>query len=282
MRRPARRWRRRRGARDPGRAERRSRRDARIAVECPDLCPRFTARVFEEVTIGPSPLWLAARLLAAGHAADLQRRRHHQLRDAPDRAAAARLRPRPGRRRPADGAPARAGETVEALDGATRTLDDGMVVICDADGPTSIAGIMGGARSEVGDGTTAHAARGGDLGRRERPAHRARARAAQRGLGALREGALARPAARGAGASPSALLDRAVRRAPAARHDRRRRPGPGAAAAGAAPGACRRAARRARSRRERCAQILEALGFDVGAAGDELERRPCRTSAAAT
>ena len=37
-----------------------------IVVECPELCPRFTARVFEEVTIGPSPLWLAARLLAAG------------------------------------------------------------------------------------------------------------------------------------------------------------------------------------------------------------------------
>ena len=37
-----------------------------ITVQCPELCPRFTARVFEDVTIGPSPLWLAARLLAAG------------------------------------------------------------------------------------------------------------------------------------------------------------------------------------------------------------------------
>src|ERR1700724_446033 len=37
-----------------------------VTVECPDLCPRFTARVFEDVAIGPSPLWLAARLLAAG------------------------------------------------------------------------------------------------------------------------------------------------------------------------------------------------------------------------
>ena len=35
-------------------------------VECPDLCPRFTARVFEDVKIGPSPLWLKARLMAAG------------------------------------------------------------------------------------------------------------------------------------------------------------------------------------------------------------------------
>ena len=32
----------------------------------PELCPRFTARVFTDVTIGPSPLWLQARLSAAG------------------------------------------------------------------------------------------------------------------------------------------------------------------------------------------------------------------------
>ena len=35
-----------------------------ITVECPDLCPRFTARVYENVTIGPSPAWLKARLSA--------------------------------------------------------------------------------------------------------------------------------------------------------------------------------------------------------------------------
>ena len=39
---------------------------ASVVVECPDLCPRFTARVFENVTIAPSPPWLAARLTAAG------------------------------------------------------------------------------------------------------------------------------------------------------------------------------------------------------------------------
>ena len=37
-----------------------------ITVESPDLCPRFTARVFEDVKIGPSPPWLKARLMAAG------------------------------------------------------------------------------------------------------------------------------------------------------------------------------------------------------------------------
>ena len=37
-----------------------------IIVEAPDLCPRFTARAFEDVTIGPSPPWLKARLMACG------------------------------------------------------------------------------------------------------------------------------------------------------------------------------------------------------------------------
>jgi phenylalanyl-tRNA synthetase beta chain len=125
-----------------------------ITVACPDLCPRFTARVFEDVTIGPSPPWLAARLLAAGqrpisnvvditnyvmlltgqplHAFDL------------DRVAGGELTVRR----------ARAGDALETLDGSTRSLEEGMVVICDADGPTSLAGIMGGARSEVAEGTT--------------------------------------------------------------------------------------------------------------------------------
>jgi len=125
-----------------------------IEVSCPELCPRFTARVFEDVTIGPSPLWLAARLLAAGmrpisnvvditnytmllsgqpvHAFDL------------DRIAGGHLVVRR----------AGANESVETLDGTTRTLDSETVVIADDDGPTSIAAIMGGARSEVGSGTT--------------------------------------------------------------------------------------------------------------------------------
>jgi phenylalanyl-tRNA synthetase beta chain len=125
-----------------------------ISVECPDLCPRFTARVFEGVTVAPSPPWLVARLSAAGqrsinnvvditnyamlltgqplHAFDL------------DRIAGARLTVRR----------AHDGEPVRTLDGQTRTLDAEMVVIEDADGPTSIAGLMGGARSEVQPGTT--------------------------------------------------------------------------------------------------------------------------------
>jgi phenylalanyl-tRNA synthetase beta chain len=127
---------------------------AEVVVECPDLCPRFTARVFENVTVGPSPLWLKARLSAAGqrpinnvvditnyamlltgqplHAFDL------------DRVAGARLTVRR----------ARDGEQVTTLDGQARVLDGEMVVIEDEQGPTSIAGVMGGERSEVNEHTT--------------------------------------------------------------------------------------------------------------------------------
>ena len=110
--------------------------------------------MFEDVKIGPSPLWLKARLMAAGqrpisnvvditnyvmlltgqplHAFDL------------DRVAGAQLTVRR----------ARDGEQIETLDGQTRTLDSEMVLIEDAEGPTSIAGVMGGARSEVQPDTT--------------------------------------------------------------------------------------------------------------------------------
>jgi phenylalanyl-tRNA synthetase beta chain len=127
---------------------------AEVRVEAPDLCPRFTARVFEDVKIGPSPPWLKARLMAAGqrpinnvvditnyvmllvgsplHAFDF------------DRVAGGVL----VVRRADD------GEQVTTLDGQTRTLDHDMLVIDDADGPTSLAGVMGGERSEVHEGTT--------------------------------------------------------------------------------------------------------------------------------
>jgi phenylalanyl-tRNA synthetase beta chain len=140
-------------ARDPGSLEGEPEGIA-VVVDCPELCPRFTARVFEDVTIGPSPLWLVARVLEAGmrpisNVVDITNYVMH-LSGQPlhafdlDLIAGARLTVR----RALD------GETVETLDGVTRTLDGEMVVICDADGPTSVAGVMGGARSEVGENTT--------------------------------------------------------------------------------------------------------------------------------
>ncbi len=127
---------------------------AAVTVEVPDLCPRFTARVFTDVTIGPSPLWLQARLSAAGqrpinnvvditnyvmlltaqplHAFDLDK--------VPGGALTVRT--------------ASAGEKMTTLDDVERTLDAETVLVCDADGPTGIAGIMGGQVSEVSAATT--------------------------------------------------------------------------------------------------------------------------------
>src|SRR4051794_3856983 len=120
----------------------------------PDICLRFTVRVFEGVKIGPSPLWLKARLTAAGqrpisnvvditnyvmlltgqplHAFDL------------DKVGGGRLHVRR----------AEDGQQMHTLDGVERTLDSSMALISDAGGPTSIAGIMGGEVSEVSDTTT--------------------------------------------------------------------------------------------------------------------------------
>jgi phenylalanyl-tRNA synthetase beta chain len=127
---------------------------AEVRVEAPDLCPRFTARVFEDVQIGPSPAWLKARLMAAGqrpinNAVDITNY-VMLLVGSPlhafdfDRVAGGLL----VVRRAGD------GEQVVTLDGQTRTLDHDMLVIDDADGPTSLAGVMGGERSEVDEGTT--------------------------------------------------------------------------------------------------------------------------------
>jgi phenylalanyl-tRNA synthetase beta chain len=127
---------------------------ASVTVEVPELCPRFTARGFEAVTLGPSPLWLRARLRAVGqrsisnavditnyvmlmtaqplHAFDLDR--------VPGGEIVVRT--------------ARDGEKMPTLDGVERTFDAESVLVCDRDGPTSIAGIMGGQVSEVAETTT--------------------------------------------------------------------------------------------------------------------------------
>ena len=125
-----------------------------VDVRAPELCPRFTARLFEDVTIAPSPLWLKARLMAAGqrpinnvvditnYVMLLTGQPMHAF-DA-DLVAGGTLVVRR----------ARDGETMTTLDDVERRLDAEMCVIDDAEGPTSIAGVMGGARSEVRDSTT--------------------------------------------------------------------------------------------------------------------------------
>jgi phenylalanyl-tRNA synthetase beta chain len=127
---------------------------ASVTVEVPELCPRFTARAFTDVKVGPSPPWLQARLSAAGqrpinnvvditnyvmlltaqplHAFDLDR--------VPDGALTVRT--------------AGEGEKMTTLDGVERAFDTEAVLVCDSRGPSGIAGIMGGQASEVSAKTT--------------------------------------------------------------------------------------------------------------------------------
>jgi phenylalanyl-tRNA synthetase beta chain len=127
---------------------------ASVTVEVPELCPRFSARVFTDVEIGPSPLWLKARLIGAGmrpinNVVDItnyvmlmtsQPLHAFDLAKVPDGAVIVRT--------------AKKGEKMTTLDGAERTFDEDAVLVCDRNGPSGIAGIMGGEVSEVSETTT--------------------------------------------------------------------------------------------------------------------------------
>ena len=130
--------------------------ERQVDVEVEDFegCPRYIGRLFENVRIEPSPLWLKSRLLAAGmrpisnvvditnyvmlalgnplHAFDFETlgggkivvRRAHK------------------------------GETLRTLDGVDRRLEPDDLLIADADRAIALAGIMGGEETEIGEGTT--------------------------------------------------------------------------------------------------------------------------------
>ena len=128
--------------------------DVRIDIEAPDDCPRYVGRIVRGVGVGPSPEWLQRRLQAVGqrpinnivditnyvllelghplHAFDL-----HAL---DQRRIIVRR--------------ARTGETLEMLDGTHCQLDEEMLVIADGTRPQALAGVMGGAHSQVSADTT--------------------------------------------------------------------------------------------------------------------------------
>ena len=127
---------------------------AKIVVEEPELCPRYTARMVRNVKIAPSPAWMRERIRNAGmrpinnvvditnyvmleygqpmHAFDFSCVNNGEIH--------VRL--------------AREGETIQTLDGNERKLSTSMLCICDTDKPVGVAGVMGGANSEI-DGDTA-------------------------------------------------------------------------------------------------------------------------------
>jgi phenylalanyl-tRNA synthetase beta chain len=125
-----------------------------VAIECPDLCPRYVARVIRGVKIGPSPKWLRDRLEAIGitsinnvvdvtnyclmesgqpfHAFDFDKLRGGRI---------------VVRR-------AKANEKIQAIDHNEYSLTSDMCVICDAERPVAVAGVMGGAATEISVSTT--------------------------------------------------------------------------------------------------------------------------------
>jgi phenylalanyl-tRNA synthetase beta chain len=126
---------------------------ASIEIDAPDLCPRYAARIVKDVKIAPSPKWMRDRLKAAGvrpinnivditnyvmlelgqpmHAFDLENLHGSKIivRRAND------------------------GEVMYTLDDQERKLDSSMLVIADAERAVAVAGVMGGANSEVTENT---------------------------------------------------------------------------------------------------------------------------------
>jgi phenylalanyl-tRNA synthetase beta chain len=127
---------------------------ASLAVEAPDRCPRYVARV-ARVTMGPSPEWMARRLRLAGM------RPISNVVDVTNYVLLERGQPLHAFDRSRLGGPgivvrlADAGERMTALDGVEREFTDADLLICDAERvPQAIAGIMGGRTAEVSDDTT--------------------------------------------------------------------------------------------------------------------------------
>lgn len=129
--------------------------DLDVTVEAPELCPRYIGAAVNDVKIAPSPAWMQRRLALVGvnainNVVDITNyvlKEFGQPMHAFDR------------RQLNDGRivvrRARDGEKIVTLDEKEFTLTPENLVICDADRPVALAGIMGGLNSEIRDDTTA-------------------------------------------------------------------------------------------------------------------------------
>ncbi len=124
-----------------------------VRIDDPELCHRFTARIFKDVKIGPSPGWLVERLEAIGersinNVADITNFVMHELGQPMhafdrDKLSEGRIVVRR----------AEADEIITTLDEAERKLDHSVLCICDAEKPAAVAGIMGGSESSITEQT---------------------------------------------------------------------------------------------------------------------------------
>ena len=130
-----------------------------VAIDDAELCQRYTARVVRNVKIGPSPEWLARRVIAAGsrpinNVVDVTNYVMYLTGQPLPAFDLGKLAERDGKRHIVVRA-AHEGEKLETLDGVERTLTPDMAVITD-DGQTAVAlaGVMGGMNSEIDENTT--------------------------------------------------------------------------------------------------------------------------------
>ena len=124
-----------------------------VEIENPADCARYVARLIEGVEVGPSPDWMQNRLIACGvrpinNVVDVSNYVMLELGQPLhcfdfDRISGAQISVRR----------ARQGEKLTTLDEIERELSPEMLAICDENGPVAIAGVMGGANSEVTDAT---------------------------------------------------------------------------------------------------------------------------------
>lgn len=130
-----------------------------VAIDDAELCQRYTARVVRNVKIGPSPEWLARRVIAAGsrpinNVVDVTNYVMYLTGQPLHAFDLGKLTERDGKRHIVVRA-AHEGEKLETLDGVERTLTPDMAVITD-DGKCAVAlaGVMGGMNSEIDENTT--------------------------------------------------------------------------------------------------------------------------------
>jgi phenylalanyl-tRNA synthetase beta chain len=124
----------------------------KVKVENADLCPRYMAIAMSGIKIAPSPEWMQKRLIAAGmrplnNIVDITNYvmlEVGQPLHAFDKRLVSEIKVRTAKK----------GETMETLDGKPRELEEGILVIADHSKPIAVAGVMGGANSEISDDTT--------------------------------------------------------------------------------------------------------------------------------
>jgi phenylalanyl-tRNA synthetase beta chain len=133
-----------------------------IEIDDPDLCNRYVGMVIKEVQIGASPTWMQDRLTKAGmrpisNVVDITNYvmlEWGQPLHAFDYDLLMQRAEKSGRTKPVIIVRrARDGEKMTTLDGVERELDESMLLITDTLGPIAIAGVMGGAETEVHSGT---------------------------------------------------------------------------------------------------------------------------------